>query len=133
MIKIIRGVYGHQINGRVVPKDEKSAPFELTPEQEARLVGLGVAEYVEESASPIGFDEQPEEIDETVAHFDPEQLQELTNAKLKELAEDMGLETGKLKTKAQLIEAITAVDVELGTDEDDGDEPPAFDPTEAVE
>lgn len=58
MIRIISGVYGHYIGNRVVPKDSSSEPFELTPEQEARLVNLGVAEYI--SDAPIGFDEIPD-------------------------------------------------------------------------
>lgn len=50
------------------------------------------------------------------AHLDPEQLKELTNDRLRELAEDMGINPGKLKTKAQLIDAITAVEVAPGED-----------------
>lgn len=46
MVKIVRGVYGHYIGGRVVAKDKNSAPFELSPEQEERLVKAGVAKYV---------------------------------------------------------------------------------------
>lgn len=55
------------------------------------------------------------------------------------MAEDMDIDTAKLKTKAQLIEAITAVDVVPGPDEggeemeDDGEAPPTFDAAEAVE
>ena len=46
------------------------------------------------------------------AHLDPEQLKTLTNAKLTELAKEMGIDTAKLKTKAQLIAAITDVPLE---------------------
>ena len=47
MIKIVRGVYGFvDKNGFVRPKTEDDEPFELLPEQEERLVRLGVAEYV---------------------------------------------------------------------------------------
>ena len=55
------------------------------------------------------------------AHLDPEQLKEFTNAKLKELAEEMGIDTAKLKTKAQLIAAITDVPLEdaISSEEDD--------------
>ncbi|SCJ81334.1 Uncharacterised protein [uncultured Flavonifractor sp.] len=144
MIKIISGVYGYlDKNGCVKPKTEKDGPFQLTEEQEARLVGLGVAEYVHD---PIGFDEQPPEGDADIeyAHLDPEQLWEMTNAQLKELAEEMGIDTKKLTTKAKLIEAITSVDVipshandetgegTEGDGEDDGEPLPDFDPAEAV-
>ena len=48
-----------------------------------------------------------------------------TNAKLKELAEEMGINTAKLKTKAQLIAAITDVPLEdaiFGEEDGDDDE-----------
>lgn len=144
MIKIVKGVYGYvDKHGFVRPKDCNSDPFETSPEQEARLVKLGVAEYVgePEKAEPVNEPAQAQisEIGEEATHLDPEQLKELTNAELKTMAEDMGIDTAKLKTKAQLIEAITAVDVAPGPDEDgegvedDGEAPPAFDAAEAVE
>lgn len=139
MIKIISGVYGYlDKNGCVKPKTEKDGPFELTKEQEARLVGLGVAKYVSAPGN------EPE-TDEFGGYLDPEQLGELTNAQLKELAEDMGIDTKKLTTKAKLIEAITAAkvtpgpaegDADEGTEddgEDDGEQAPTFDATEAVQ
>ena len=47
MIKIIKGVYGHMTESGIVrPKTSADEPFTLTPAQEERLVGLGVAEYV---------------------------------------------------------------------------------------
>ena len=66
--------------------------------------------------------DEPAEGEET-ARLDPEQLKELTNAKLKELAEEMGIDTAKLKTKAQLIAAITDVPLEdaiSGEEDDEG-------------
>ena len=144
MIKIVKGVYGYvDKHGFVRPKDCNSEPFVTSPEQEDRLVKLEVAEYVEKPVKVPNMNEpaqvQISEIGEEAAHLDPEQLKELTNAELKTMAEDMGIDTAKLKTKAQLIEAITAVDVVTGPDEgseemeDDGEAPPAFDAAEAVE
>ena len=144
MIKIVKGVYGYvDKHGFVRPKDCNSEPFVTSPEQEARLVKLGVAEYVgePEKAEPVNEPAQAQspQNDEAVAHLDPDQLKELTNAELKAMAEDMGIDTAKLKTKAQFIEAITAVDVVPGPDEgseemeDDGEAPPTFDAAEAVE
>ena len=144
MIKIVKGVYGYvDKHGFVRPKDCNSEPFYTSPEQEARLVKLGVAEYVDEPAKAEPVNEpaqvQSPQNDEAVVHLDPDQLKELTNAELKAMAEDMGIDTAKLKTKAQFIEAITAVDVVPGPDEgseemeDDGEAPPTFDAAEAVE
>lgn len=138
MIKIIKGTYGYMDkNGIVKPKTEKDGPFELTKEQEARLVRLGVAEYVNGSTNVP--DHEPDQ-DEETGHLDPEQLGELTNAQLKEIAEKMGIDTKKLTTKAKLIEAITAVEIIPGPaedeeedPEDDGEQAPTFDATEAVQ
>lgn len=140
MIKIIKGVYGYMDkNGCVKPKTEKDGPFALSEEQEARLVRLGVAVYVGEP------DKDPDqEKDQEPGHLDHEQLGELTNAQLKELAEEMGIDTKKLTTKAKLIEAITAAEVIPGPAEDgeeeteddaedDGEQAPTFDATEAVQ
>lgn len=139
MIKIISGVYGYlDKNGCVKPKTEKDGPFSLTKEQEARLVGLGVAKYVE---TP---EDHGQENSVETGHLDPEQLGELTNAKLKEMADAMGIDTKKLTTKAKLIEAITAANVipgpaedgeeeTEGDAEDDGEQAPTFDATEAVQ
>ena len=63
-------------------------------------------------------------------HLDAEQLQEMTFTELKALAKDMGIETGKIKSKAGMIEAITAVEVYA----DDLEEaPPVFDAQDVIE
>ena len=113
----------------------------VTDTEAARLASLGVGVVLEDIpeedtagavATPVededgagsGVDtpsqDGPAEGKET-AHLDPEQLKEFTNAKLKELAEEMGIDTAKLKTKAQLIAAITDVPLEdaISSEEDD--------------
>ena len=142
MIKIVNGVYGYvDKHGFVRPKDCNSEPFVTSPEQEARLVKLGVAEYVDEpeKAEPVNEPAQVQspEIGEEAAHLDPDQLKELTNAELKAMAEDMGIDTAKLKTKAQLIAAITEVPLEDAIAEDDdgvddGEAPPVLTPEAPV-
>lgn len=132
MIRMISGVT--RLGKRLItPKD---GCFAAPPEIENRLVSLGVAAFAEES-TPRAVATPPSEASETqtgvnlpgeengaqgeeTAHLDPEQLRALTNGKLRELAEEMGIETGNLRTKAQLIDAITAQDVSAGVD----DEPP---------
>lgn len=109
--------------------------FEAAPEVEQRLVLLGVAEYDAETVSePVATDAAPASGDtpcvdmpseengaerDTEAHLDAEQLQALTVAQLKAMAEEMGIATAKLKKKDDLIAAIIAVPVEPG--EADGD------------
>lgn len=52
MVKIIRGTYGYvDSNGIPQPKTSKDAPISLSKEEEARLVELGVAEYVDEAVT----------------------------------------------------------------------------------
>lgn len=120
--------------------------FYAPSEVEKRLVALGVAVFCTDSpgeavATPAESGDAPDAgenppEDESgaegaeTARLGPGQLQALTNAKLRELAEDMGIDAGKLKTKAQLIEAIAAVDVVPG--EPDGEAPPELAPEAPV-
>ena len=49
MIKIIKGTYGYVgDNGIPVPKTSKSEPFSVNPDEEQRLIDLGVAEHVDD-------------------------------------------------------------------------------------
>lgn len=115
--------------------------FKAAPEVEQRLVRLGVAEYaakalyepVATDAAPVAGDtpcvDMPSEENgaerDAEAHLDAEQLQALTVAQLRAMAEEMGIATAKLKKKDDLIAAIAAVPVEPGAA--DEDTPPALD------
>ena len=61
-------------------------------------------------------------------HLDATQLESMTVANLKSLAEDMGVKTSARWTKADYVAAIAAVEVEPGEflTEDDLEEPPAL-------
>lgn len=144
MIKIVRGVYGFMDgNGIVHPKTADDEPFELLPEQEARLVKLGVAQYVEtvkdeqeheqsdpeqveteDEQDPIGFDETP--VDEPA-------LSELSVKELREIGKGYGLSFKVGTSKADMVKAIEAAEAEMDAEgEDDGEPAPAFDASEAV-
>lgn len=106
--------------------------FEAAPDVEARLVAQKVAvfvpeEHAEDVATPPAGSDENQAVDDTTAlndaaedeetgHLDPEQLSALTCDRLRALAEDMGISTGKLKTKAQLIDAIISMPVVPGND-----------------
>jgi hypothetical protein len=143
MIKIVRGVYGFMDKGGIVrPKTEADEPFELTPEQEERLVRLGIAEYVgnvedteqepeqeeteqeDTEQEPIGFDETP-----------PVDLSTLSVKELREIGKEYGLTFKVGTSKADMVKAITAAQTELITDaeDEDGEPAPVFDATEAVQ
>ena len=144
MIKLISGAT--RIGKRVyTPAD---GCFEASPEVETRLVALRVAVFASNggteavATTPDGLEsvkvgdnisgsENGAESVES-AHLDSEQLKALTNAKLAELAKDMGIDTAKLKTKAQLIAAITNVPLEDAIAEDDGNAIPTLEPEAPV-
>lgn len=132
MIKIVKGVYGHMTESGIVrPKTSADEPFALTPAQEKRLVDLGVAEYV----GPVDMADIPTDVEEA-----PEYDTSMKVDKLREIAKQMGLTFPVGTTKAEMVEAMDkfqAENAENGVDaddiEDDGEEPPAYDPAEAVE
>lgn len=136
MIRIIKGVYGYlNENGVVKPKTPEDKPFELTKEQEARLVGLGVAEYVEAEAYPIGFDEQPpEDIEEDELR---KPLDEMSVKELRELGKEYGLSfkvgMSKEAMKKAILDKWENDEEAAEAAEDDGEELPDFDPSEAVQ
>lgn len=108
-------------------KTSEDGPFEYDDKKAARLVSLGVAEYVEKApaaapaAQPDAANQQDEET--VTGHLDPEQLATMTNEQLKNLAGDLGVDVTGCKKKADYIDAIVAVEVEAGGIED-GDELP---------
>lgn len=115
-------------------KTPESGPFECDDKQAARLVSLGAAEYVIEDGEKKEADPepapQPEETGEpekATGHLTADQLESMTIEQLKNLAGDIGIDVSKCKKKADYIEAIAAVEVEIGPEvdpEDDGDELP---------
>lgn len=75
MIKIIKGVYGFRKGSLVIPKTKNDEPFPLKPEDEQRLVDIGVAEYVKEEKADSnpncnnGKDDTTGEKEKLVARF----------------------------------------------------------------
>ena len=128
MIKIVQGVYGHLVNGIVYPKDSRSVPFELTPEQEERLVKKGVAVYVDAGRTAL-----PDDVEAI-----PEYSVEMKANELRAIAEKMGLKFKPGTSKAEMVKMmdaeIDAHSVEIDEDEaEDVDDVPAFDASEAIE
>lgn len=162
-VKIISGTYGYRPAGSTHPIPvDRGNTCDVSAEEASRLFALGVAESAEDIpatppkegesgvATPPNGDgdngagvntpnsESAAEGQES-SSLDPEQLKELTNAKLTELAKEIGIDTAKLKTKAQLIAAIANVPLEDaisesddGADNGDNDPPPALAPENPV-
>lgn len=102
MIKIICGVYGHKVGGRVVPMTKNSEPFELTPEQEARLVARGVAAYVDEPPTPEnGGGQLPDGVGGV-----PEYSAETSAKELREIGKSLGLTFKVGMSKAEMVAAL---------------------------
>lgn len=150
-VKIIMGAYGHHPAGTHCVRPVLAGETVSVPDTEAeRLVSIGVAEIIPQAAEPLcegvatlqegpveegpgirmGAEMRCGEADVeggAVSTPDPEQLKALTNAKLREMAEAMGIPTAKLKNKDELIQAIIAVQcIPVPEDEsvEDGEQPP---------
>ena len=157
MIKIVQGVYGFlDANGFVRPKTEADEPFTLLPEQEARLVNLGVAQYVgnvkdeqepedteevdaENEQDPIGFDETPpSDFDDDAETDEAEIVEEIVDLatlnvkELRALGKEYGLTFKVGMSKDEMVTAITAAQAEIAEDEE-SEPAPVFDATEAVQ
>ena len=107
-IEIICGTYGYRPDGSKHPIPiDRGGICEVSEEEAQRLFALCVARPAEETPSPAvatpptgedgsgagadtsNGDEGAEDAES--AHLDPEQLKTLTNAKLAELAKEMGI------------------------------------------
>lgn len=149
-VKIKSGAYGLNTGDRVITKDRMSEPFELEDAEAKRLVSLGVAEIITEGVATGGNGEETnppsvnpsndengsngenEGDNDIVGHLDAEQLEEMTIKELKALAEDMGIDTGKFKVKADYIQAIVAVEVSAPSNDENGENPPDISPEAPV-
>lgn len=126
-VKIIFGSYGLPDGRRGVKLIDCGQTCEVDDAEAARLVALGVAAVVvatpqeAESATGTGENTPAPETPQApaIGSLDPEQLSTMTNADLKKLAEDLGLDTAKLRVKADFVAAISAVEFPV---EDDPDE-----------
>lgn len=71
---------------------------------------------ISDKAIASGYFQLVEEAEEAQAtikgHLDKRQLEEMKVDELRQLAEDMGIDTSSLKKKAELVEAIAAEEVE---------------------
>lgn len=129
LIKIINGTYGFRPQPYVVElKDAGDPPFEVSDEEAARLIDLGVAaiafgedseqlqaamdgmvDQLEDQPAPPEDpeDEDAEDIAEEPAQsFTREELELLTNPQLAELAEDLGVEVKGRPKKTELVDLI---------------------------
>lgn len=132
MIQIIRGVYGHYVNGTVQAKGVDSAPFALAPEKEERLVAQGVAVYVDNA--PTVREELPELPPDVTAI--PEYSIDMKPDELRAIAKQMGLTFKFGTTKAEMVAEMNRFleeHTELEDIPDAEDAAPIFDAAEAIQ
>ena len=145
MIQMKAGTFGLPVNGIVKAMTKDSGPFEASKEQEARLVKLGLAVYVDEA--PEQGDKMPELPDGVIGI--PEYSIENTANELREIGKLCGLTFKAGTTKAEMVEALDAhiaantvdgVEIpdedasdEAEATEDDGEGAPTFDASQAVQ
>lgn len=121
-VKIVSGTYGYKPKGKTGIKPVSVGGIVTVNEEEAeRLVSLGVAVILDDNTDGTAKSQveisndpnnQPEERNDSTRHLDADLLATMTNAELKKLAEDMGIDTKKIRAKAGFVAAITAVDME---------------------
>ena len=113
LVRIISGTYGHRPilpNGQrshyVIPVRAGEGPIDLNKAEADRLIGLGVAEAVQAEK----ITDQKEEAPEGATELETEgvSLEEMSFAELKALAQENGIDIGGIRSKAGLIEAISA-------------------------
>ena len=136
MIKIIRGTYGRKEGNRVVPMTKDSEPFELAPEQEARLVTLKVAAYVD--GVPVAtnnINKGGEQLPDGVEGV-PEYSAESSAKELREIGKSLGLNFKVGMSKAEMVAALDKHIEENSVDgydlEDADEDAPNFDAADAV-
>ena len=139
-VKIISGVYGHHVNGRVKPVRSGEPPIELDDKEADRLVSIKVAEFVSEETDNARqvfnedkeeYKEEDKEEDVIKTHLDRVQLETMKLDDLKKLASDMGIDVKNLK-KAEIIDLVVQIEVEVDP-KDVTDKPPAGFPDLNVE
>lgn len=111
MVRITKGTYGNKV-GCVVKPVYAGETVELTPEQEERLIRIGVAVKVNETPG------ETESNAETGSEL-PEYNEKMKLADLIAIAEKYGVDASKAKSKAEVIATIEAAQElpDLGGDE----------------
>ena len=84
-------------------------------------VATGYFTLVEETAGEADGNAEGNGEEQQTAHLDKAQLEEMTVPQLKELANDMGISTVGFNRKSDYVDAIAAVEVVPGPEEDENE------------
>lgn len=97
-------------NARYALKTAESGPFDCDDAQAERLIRLGVAQAVGETAEKTGA--------KPMGILSKRQLNTMGIDQLKQMAADMGIDGSDCKKKGDWVNAITAQSVQLGDEEE---------------
>ena len=131
LIRIVSGCYAAHPNGGRLKVIDKGQTVEVSEDEAARLVNLGVAAYVKEPvlmadipSAPVSEDATSDTTDEEVNEAPEESLEDMPFEQLKQLAKESGLPVGKLRSRTNIIKALQELE--------DGDKPPSMDAEDVV-
>lgn len=121
-VRIINGTYAYRPEGakRLSPVSAGSSPIEVSENEAARLVRLGVAERVAADTDDQDTEEYEDE--------EPKYNAGMKAAELQAIMEAAGLEHKAGMTKAEMVAALDSFYDE--NDNSGDDPPPAFEPEE---
>lgn len=134
LIRIVSGCYAAHPDGGRLKVIDKGQTVEVSEDEAARLVNMGVAAYVKEPvlmadipSAPVSEDATSDTPDEEVneAPEAPEEsLEDMPFEQLKQLAKESGLPVGKLRSRTNIIKALQELE--------DGDKPPSMDAEDVI-
>ena len=134
LIRIVNGCYAAHPDGGRLKVIDKGQTVEVPEDEAARLVNLGVAAYVKEpvlmadlptepipevAPSDTPDEEENEATDEMIpGHLDEEELRSMPFQQLKKLAADCGLQVGKLRSRENIVKALTEMTVYVDAEDE---------------
>lgn len=131
LIRIVSGCYAAHPDGGRLKVIDKGQTVEVSEDEAARLVNMGVAAYVKEPvlmadipSAPVSEDATSDTPDEEVNEAPEESLEDMPFEQLKQLAKESGLPVGKLRSRTNIIKALQELE--------DGDKPPSMDAEDVV-
>ena len=134
LIRIVNGCYAAHPDGGRLKVIDKGQTVEVSEDEAARLVQMGVAAYVKEPVlmadlptepvSEAAPSDTPDEEENEAPEACEESLEDMPFDQLKQLAKDNGLPVGKLKSRANIIKALRELE--------EDDKPPSMEAEDVV-
>ena len=134
LIRIVNGCYAAHPNGGRLKVIDKGQTVEVSEDEAARLVNMGVAAYVKEPVlmaeippapvSEAAPSDTPDEEENEAPEAPEESLEDMNFDQLKQLAKENGLPVGKLRSRANIIKALRELE--------EDDKPPSMEAEDVV-